>query len=34
LHLGSDEWYLDEIKKEYSDPKEKGYEREDVGDII
>jgi hypothetical protein len=34
LHLGSDDWYLDEIKKEYSDPKEKGYDREDVGDYI
>jgi hypothetical protein len=34
LHLGSNEWYLDEIKKEYNDPKEKGYEREDVGDHI
>jgi hypothetical protein len=34
LHLGSNEWYLDEIKKEYSDPNEKGYEREDVGDYI
>jgi hypothetical protein len=34
LHLGSDEWYLDEIKKEYSDPNEKGYEREDIGDYI
>jgi hypothetical protein len=34
LHLGSDEWYLDEIKKEYCDPKERGYKREDIGDII
>ncbi len=34
LHLGSDEWYLNAIKKEYSDPKEKCYNREDVGDYI
>lgn len=34
LHLGSDEWYLDDIKQEYRDPSEKGYEREDVGEYI
>ncbi len=33
-NLGSDEWYLDEIKEEYSDPDEKGYEKEDVGEYI
>ncbi len=34
LKLGTDEWYLDEIKKEYADPDHKGYVREDVGDYI
>ena len=34
LQLGTDEWYLDEIKNEYADPDEKGYLREDVGDYI
>ena len=34
LQLGTDEWYLDEIKREYSDPDDKGYAREDVGDYI
>jgi hypothetical protein len=34
LHHGSDEWYLNEIKKEYCDPKEKGYERKDIGKYI
>ena len=34
LQLGTDEWYFDEIKKEYSDPDDKGYVREDVGDYI
>ena len=34
LQLGTDEWYLDEIKNDYADPDEKGYEREDVGDYI
>ncbi len=34
LHVGSDEWYLDKIKKEYADPDDKGYKREDIGDYI
>jgi hypothetical protein len=34
LQLGTDEWYLDEIQKEYSDPDDKGYAREDAGDYI
>ncbi len=27
LQLGTDEWYLDEIMREYSDPDDKGYAR-------
>jgi hypothetical protein len=34
FQLGTDEWYLDEIKKEYSNPDNKGYVRKDVGDYI
>ena len=29
LKLGTNEWYLDEIKNEYADPDDKGYVRED-----
>lgn len=32
LHLGSDEWYLDEIKLEYRDPTKKGYQREYISE--
>ncbi len=34
LQLGTDEWYLNEIKKEYTDLDDKGYAREDSGDYI
>jgi hypothetical protein len=34
LHLGSDEWYIDEIKAEYTDSKKKGYERVEIGEYI
>jgi hypothetical protein len=28
--LGSDEWYLKEIKEAYADPRKKGYQREEI----
>jgi hypothetical protein len=34
LHLGSDEWYLNNIKDKYHDHNKKGYEREDVGEYF
>lgn len=30
MHLGYDKWYLGEIMEEYSDPRKKGYEREEI----